>query len=281
MTKPYKTRAVALLKKVLKEDNGTIVSIKDIHNGYTNLSYLVTYANGKMYQVRFPHDEIKDLLNRKNEYSVMKLLGSDKYFPYFDPKTGVAVKQWIPGSYVKIHKWRKWKYTDELFSLIKTIHKAKVNLKKIPLHKVNFDSYNENLHLLKLEYQTKFLSIIDTYRDEVMVLNHTDINPLNIIMDKGKRLHLIDYEWCGLASDYWDYANFIRESRIRYDHIEWNKYIDNFNMLKLQDFIFACSVYAYLWTFVMPDSKKIRKYRKTTLRQVKWYGRKVINNGNK
>ncbi|MCQ3915440.1 MAG: hypothetical protein MJ195_01520 [Mycoplasmoidaceae bacterium] len=60
--------------------------------------------------------------------------------------------------------------------------------------RINFDSYNQNLFRLKLAYQTKFLSIIDTYKDDLFVLNHTDINAENIVEDNRGKIHLIDFE---------------------------------------------------------------------------------------
>lgn len=276
--KNYKEYTIKLLQDVFMGKNGEITSMHAIHNGYTNYSYVVTFENGKKYQVRLPH--CGNLINRSNEYQVLSLLGNQDFI-YFDIKTGIGVKEWIDGKSPRIPYFWKWKQVDDLFTQIRKIHQTKVPF-DVKLKKLNFDLYNQNLFKLKLAYQTKFLSIIETYKGDEMVLSHTDINAPNLILDKNKKLHIIDFEWCALASDYWDYANFIRESRITwYGLIDWNKYIDNFDMNKLKDYIFASSVFAYLWTYMMPQTKKMIKYRRRTLRQVVWYGRGVINNGNK
>lgn len=273
-----KTFAIKLLDKVFKKEHGAIKYMKPIHNGYTNHSFFVEYENGKQFQVRIPH--CGDLINRTNEYQVLTMTGQKDLFPYFDLKTGIAIKKWIPGRNPHIGRWKVWRDTDKLFSKIKKLHSMplppKHNLKTL-----NLDAYNENLFHLKLKYQTKFLQIVDTYRDDLMVLNHTDINAQNILITPSGNLNLIDFEWCGLASDYWDYANFIRESAIRYTNIDWEKYIKNFDIQKLKDYIFAAAVNAYLWTWAMPQSKKIIRYRRKTLRQVYWYSRGVIDHGNK
>ncbi len=259
-----------LLKKVFEDKNGKVISMEDIHSGYTNISYLATFENGKKYQVRIPHRS--DLINRANEHQIISLMGDQK-FVYFDARTGVAIKEWIEGTNPKIYSWKKWKHTDELFSLIKKIHQLKLP-KENTFKPINFDVYNDNLYRLDLKFQTKYLGIIDKYREDPTVVSHTDINALNIIIDNNKKLHLIDYEWCGLASDYWDYANFIREARLWwYESIDWKKYIANFNMQKLKNYIFVCSVFAYLWTWTMPQTNKIIKYRKRTIRQIHWYSR--------
>lgn len=271
----YRDQAIELLKKVLKRKNGSIVSMKDIHCGYTNQSFLVEYSNGKKFQVRLPH--CGDLINRVNEYKALSMLGKQNQFVYFDTKTGAAIKKWIEGKNPKIHWWKKWKYMDELLTLIHEIHACKIP-RGNKLSRLNLDAYNENLHKLKIKYQTKFLHIVDSCNSDTQVLNHTDINALNIIIaNDDQKLHLIDFEWCGLASDYWDYANFIRESKVRYEYVDWGKYIDGFDMQKLKEYIYACSVYAYLWTFQMPQTKKIKKYRLRTLRQISYYARGVVN----
>ena len=270
-----KEYTMKLLQDVFMGKNGEVTSLKPIHRGYTNFSYIVQFENGNIYQVRIPH--CGKLINRANEYQVLSLVGDDS-FVYFDVKTGIGVKKWIDGKNPKIPFRRKWKLADELFGTIKKLHD-----KNIPadskFKKINFDVYNQNLYHLKLAYQAKYLNLIDQYKSDHVVLSHTDINRENMIQDKQDKLHLIDYEWCGLASEYWDYANFIRESRILwYKDIEWKKYIQDFELQKLKNYIFVCSVYSYLWTWVMPDSKKIRKYRKRTLRQIHYYARGVIGN---
>lgn len=274
-----KYKALELLKKVLGKKNGLIKSIKPIHTGYTNQSFVVEYENGKKYQVRLPH--CGDLINRNNEFKVLTLVGQKKIFTYFDVKTGIAIKEWIPGSTPTIPMFKQWRYIDDLFTKIKKIHNMKLP-RQHGIAKFNLDAYNENLFHLKLKYQTKFLEIVDLYREDPLVLNHTDINAQNLILDKKTgKLTIIDFEWCGLVTDYWDYANFIRESGIKYGNINWEKYIPNFDMKKLKDYIYASAVLAHLWTWAMPETRRILRYRRKTLRQVIWYSRGVIDNGNK
>ncbi|MCQ3915441.1 MAG: hypothetical protein MJ195_01525 [Mycoplasmoidaceae bacterium] len=81
---------IKLVKNVFKGKNGDIVSIKGIHLGYTNESYIVTFENNKKFQVRLPH--CGDLINRANEYKMLNLLGI-KDFVYFDVRSGIAIKQ--------------------------------------------------------------------------------------------------------------------------------------------------------------------------------------------
>lgn len=268
-------KAQKLLKKVFGDKNGAIVSLKPIHLGYTNESFVATYENGQKYQVRLPH--CGKMLNRSNEYKIIGLLKQTHDFPYFDVKTGNCIKKWIPGKCPFIPTFKKWSKVDDLFSQIKKFHNLKID-SNMKFAKLNFDSYNENLYRLDLVYQTKYLNIIEKYQDDVFVLNHTDINRENIIQDKNGKLHIIDFEWASFAPEYWDYANFIREARMLYSYIDWKKYIDNFDTEKLKNYIFATAVFAFLWSWQMPQTPKIKKYRKRTIRQIHWYGRKIIKN---
>lgn len=263
-------QALELIKKYLDKKYGKMVSMEPIHNGYTNQSWLVTYSTNRKFQVRIAHALTN--IDRSAELQVLKLVG-DNSFIYFDKKTGNAIKRWIEGKNPRIWKIFKWSRIDELFSKIKKIHQTKLPKRSL-VKKLDFEAYNSNLFRLKFKYQTKFLSILDTYRDDVRVLSHTDINPLNIIVGDDGKLHLIDYEWAGLVSEYWDYANFIRETGIGwYDKLDWSKYIDHFSMDKLKDYIFAASVYAYLWTWKMEQTPKIKGYRRSVLKQIHIYAK--------
>lgn len=274
MNNEQKELVIKLVTKYVKNKT-PISSVKPIHLGYTNQSYVVTYDDGVKYQVRLPH--CGNLLNRANEKLIHDLRGDDS-FVYFDVKTGNAIKRWIPGKPPRVPFWSKWRKVDELFSAIKKIHQIKPP-KNHRFKKIDYEAYSFNLYRLKLTYQTKFMSIIDTYKNDSVVLNHTDINPQNLILDDNDKLHIIDFEWAGLASDYWDYANFIRESGIMwFEKINWNKYIDNFDLQKLKDYIYVCSIYAYLWTWYMPQTRKIKRYRQKALRQIYYYSKGVISN---
>ncbi|MCQ2956737.1 MAG: hypothetical protein MJ233_02620 [Mycoplasmoidaceae bacterium] len=88
--KNYKEYTIKLLQDVFMGKNGEITSMHAIHNGYTNYSYVVTFENGKKYQVRLPH--CGNLINRSNEYQVLSLLGNQDFI-YFDIKTGIGVKE--------------------------------------------------------------------------------------------------------------------------------------------------------------------------------------------
>lgn len=81
---------INLVNRVLGKKYGEIASIKPIHFGYTNQSYVVTYENKMKFQVRIPH--CGRLIDRSNELQINNLLRY-KDFIYFDVKTGIAIKK--------------------------------------------------------------------------------------------------------------------------------------------------------------------------------------------
>jgi len=271
--KKIKEQAIAVFKKALPDQANDIKSIKDIHTGYTNYSFLVELNDGTKYQVRIPHSS--DLINRKIEHKVLQLTNND-LFVYFDEKTGIAIKKWVEGKHPNIFEINSKEFLDNLFSIIKKLHSVNVDTTQVPIEKICIEKFNEHLHDLAFEYQKKYLCLIDRRRNDKVVLSHSDINPLNLIYGHNDKITLIDFEWCCLASDYWDYANWVRETGINFKNIEWNKYIDNFSMETFQDYLFLSSVFAYAWTFAMPESRKIISYRKRVMKQVAKYYKLVL-----
>lgn len=267
--------ALEILDKVFPEQKGKEKLLTDIHNGYTNFSFLAILEDGSKYQVRLPHDG--KLINRKNEDDLLQNYLDAKDFAYFDVKTGICVKKWYDGITPKRRTLKSPEFLDKLFKQIKKMHN--LPLKKVHNFKpIKFDAYCENLYRLKFHLKKKYLCLIDRRQDDKLVINHTDINPLNIVYNKEENnIKIIDYEWCGLASDYYDYANFIRETGIDYRKIDFSKYIDDFDMQIFEHYLFLTSVYSYLWTYVMPQTKKIIKYRYKTLKQIRKYYPCVVN----
>lgn len=264
-------QAIEIFKNALPSRAKEIKAVRQLHDGYTNMSFAITLRNGDKYQVRIPHDG--GLVNRKLEIAALKATHNN-HFVYFDEKTGIAVKKWIDGYTPSKHLYKSEKFLDALFTKIKKIHQTKLG----PGHrfrKINLDVYNSNLQNLKFEYQRKFLCLQDRRRSEPVVLNHSDINPDNVVWD-GNDVHIIDFEWTTLASEYWDYANWIRETNIKVRKVNWSKYIKNYDKEKMADYIFLCTVFAYLWTYSMPQTSKILSYRKKILKQIRRAYRYVV-----
>lgn len=264
-----KNKIIRQLEKIVKLSfpNNEIISYTKIHCGYTNLSYLVKLNDNSKWQVRIPHEQTKKLINRKSEKNILDLL-NNKDFIYFDIKTGKVIKKWLEGYNPNKSIYSKKKFLDKLFAQIKHLHSLPIK-RKYNFKKINLCAYDKQLNNLDKAYVNKFHELINQRKNDKLVINHTDINPDNIlVLIPSNQIHIIDFEWVGLASDYWDYANFIRETNLNYKNIKWSKYIDNFDISVLEQYIYITSVFAYLWTFNMPQTPKIIKYRILTKKQI-------------
>lgn len=262
-------KIIKRLTKIVKISfpSNEIVSYTEIHSGYTNLSYLVKLNDNSKWQVRIPHQQTKKIINRKAEKNILDLLNY-RDFVYFDIKTGIAIKKWFEGYNPNKAIYCKRKFLSNLFSQINHLHSLNIK-KNHNFKKINLSSYDMQLNNLDEIYISKFNELVNLRKNDKLVINHTDINPDNIlVLLPSNKIHLIDFEWVGLASDYWDYANFIRETNLNYKNISWDKYIANFDIIILKQYIYITSVFAYLWTFNMPQTPKIIKYRSLTKKQI-------------
>ena len=244
-----------------------IADIKQIHNGYVNISFLFILKNQVKYQIRLSSG-VK-LVNRKAEYEILKLTKNEDFI-YYDKKTGNAIKKWIDGSHPNKKEILKRKFIKNLVGEIKKLHNIKITSTSIP--KIDYGLYNKNIDKLDSNIKSCYLKLLDKYQNLPLVINHSDINSQNLIVDKKFNVHLIDWEWTTLNNDYWDYANFIREEYIPINKIKlFTRYNKKLDINILQDHIFICCTFALLWTHAMDQTDKIKQYNQKLIKQVNMY----------
>lgn len=239
--------------------------IKQIHNGYTNISFVVNLINNQKYQIRLAND--KGVVNRKNELMFLKNI-NNKNFIYFDIKTGNAIKEWIDGQNPNDREINTKEFLDSFSQEIKKLHSHKI---KQPIIKHdNYEFINKVKNKLPQVYINKYLNLVNKYKDMKLVLSHNDLSQDNLLWNKKEnKIHFIDFEWARINNQYWDFANFIRESNLSQKSIKYLANINKLNLTTLKDFIYICINYAYQWTFVMPQTKKILSYRKKLLKKLR------------
>ncbi|MGL5205480.1 MAG: phosphotransferase [Metamycoplasmataceae bacterium] len=159
-----------MINKILKEKN--ISDLELFYEGYHNKTYKGFLFN-ELVQVRVSNNKI---MNRNNE---LKLLKNSKDIIYID-------------EYIMIKKWIKGKELDsnslEFLIKIKNILTKHWSLKIAGITSFKFDDNNY-------------------YNDNDIVLSHGDLRRKNIIVDKHKDIHLIDFEWTSYTSKYFDLAH--------------------------------------------------------------------------
>jgi thiamine kinase-like enzyme len=111
-----------------------------------------------------------------------------------------------------------------------------------------------------------------------LVLSHNDLSADNLIYTPNHQVIFIDYEWARMNNVYWDVANFIREVNLSLGKIKLLcKLMNISNLNALLIFVYLATNYAYQWTFNMPFTKKIKKYRKITLIKLERYYRLIAS----
>jgi thiamine kinase-like enzyme len=118
----------------------------------------------------------------------------------------------------------------------------------------------------------KYKNLVLKYKNLKKIISHNDLSSENLLWNqKEHSVYFIDYEWGRMNNIYWDFANFIRETNLKKQSID---YLCKNNKLKrdvLMDFVYICINYAYQWTFAMPQTKKILTYRKKILAKLQKY----------
>ena len=217
-----------------------------VQNGYVNNSFKVK-INGNYYQKRVPKFSVADWENEKNVY---KNLGIEVDFK----ENGVFYKPWVDGKTVK--RWNRAKI-DSLSNKIKSFHKRPT--KGIVVH--DWAAYDGYKNMINKDIFDDFKKNIKSISKEDMVLSHNDINRNNVLWN-GMEIILIDFEWSRVNTKYFDYAQF--------EVAEGVKILPKNMSNKKYELVFSATiVYSLLWTYSMPDSKKIIKLRKKYSKMIK------------
>lgn len=262
-----KENAIRLFVTNTKFKSHQIESIHQIHNGYTNISFLITLVNNQKYQIRLANDN--HVVDRNNEFAMLKNI-HNKDFVYYDIKTGNAIKEWIDGENPNSDEMNSKLFLDSFSSTLQKLHRCK-NLNHVIKH-----NYYEFLDIVRDKLAAyhidKYKHLTSKYQNLKLVLSHNDLSADNLLWNKvDKKVHFIDYEWARMNNPYWDVANFIRETDITQESINYLASVNELDIDILTDFIYICINYAYQWTFVMPQTKKILSYRKKLLTKLKKY----------
>ncbi|WP_027122341.1 phosphotransferase [[Mycoplasma] imitans] len=239
-----------------------IIKIIPIHNGFTNLSFLVQTSDGNKFQVRFAMNN--ELVSRVNEYQVIQLLKND-LFIYFDQSTGDCIKKWIPGKEVDYFDKTR---LDNLARAIKKIHQVDIN--NCSVLPIDYYSGFENAKL-STRHRKLYQHLINKYKDLPKILTHSDLNAHNMLVDQNDQIHLIDFEWSRINNPYFDLANMARES-LNLDQAYY--LVDSYGGLDrniFNDFLIISCLFALIWTYNMAQTDKIIAYRNDVQKRLEYY----------
>lgn len=259
MENKFKSVAKEIFEKKFDYKKNKIKSIKLIKKGFTNISYLVIDEHNKKYQVRIGNKKI----NRNNETVLLKSQPKNGGYIYYDKTNGDGIKSWFEGKNPTIKECQSDAFIKKFAIALKKIQKILPD-KKITTR--DFHCFEKISDFKGCEYLLKkYKEIIKKYEPMNEVVSHNDLRPENLIWD-NKKVVFLDFEWATLNHKYWDLANFLREIKYPINNLKTmlKKYFKEMDYKILCEFLFACTTFAYQWTFFPETSDSILKYRKNT-----------------
>ncbi len=255
-----------------KYEESDIKFLKKVHKGFTNESFFLFTKDKKKWQVRFTG--LNDVVKRENENEVLKIIENNNYI-YYD-NDGNSIREWIEGKNLSLffNKKTKLKLLCEEINKLHSIEFSKC--KNIILN--DYLIYMDKTKNLQKEIKEKYIYLINKYKDLEKVISHNDLSPANIIY-KNKKIIFIDYEWARINDNYFDIANFIRESNLS---LKWlyffSNNLDNVKYDILKEYIFIVTCFAYQWTFIANEDSKLLKYRKKCFKKMNSLYKKIFYN---
>lgn len=266
--KSNKEKANKIFEKNTEYHTYDIAKCSLIHDGFTNISYRYELEDGNEYQIRIGNDQ--NFINRKNEKLFLDSIGNKDYVS-LNVKNGDAVKKWIVGNNPDAKTARKISFLNKLNKAIEQLHKNKINKEIL---NQNFEEFLEKSSL-EQNIKDKYLSLLNTFNNDKLVMSHNDINPSNMLIIQDKEIYFIDYEWARINYYWWDITNYIREVKLPM----WKIYIfcllNKISFKQMKQHLFVCTCYAYQWTFYMQQTNKIIAYQKEVKKLMEYYFKKL------
>ena len=236
--------------------------------GLTNYNYKIKFL-GKDKVIRIPGIGTESFVDRPVERKVTSIVPLD-----ICPKTeffdwDVKITDYLEGYHSIVDEDLNTDFFKSFVNALKELHSIKLednqNFKPMSMHREidKFESLAKRS--ITTDTQREFvLSIADEIEKDEQVLCHRDLLYGNI-MYNGKDVKLIDFEYSGFSSKYWDLGNFICESNIneeqRLEFISLYEGADEKRVRKAQLLV------NYLWTYwgIVNNSKEYEELHRKGL----------------
>ena len=211
-------------------------AIRDIYplkKGLTNISFIFECYGGDKYVFRVPGEDTDKIINRREEAEIYRMLngkGITDELIHIDPETGVKVTRYWENS--RSCDYAKRSDIVRCLEVIKTLHSLGLKVDHeydiFEFSQLYEDNIAGGVSMFEDHAQTKeniyslraFLKAVD----EPHVLSHIDANPDNFLFTPDasgcETIHLIDWEYSGMADPYYDVAYFCSYSPYGDDQID-------------------------------------------------------------
>ena len=206
------------IKSILSCEDHDIQDILPIKTGLTNISFKFR-CKGKNYIYRHPGIGTEQYINRESEAcstNIAKEIGLDDIFIYMNPKKGWGISYYIDE--VKLLDYHDKAQVSTALAMIRKLHTSGRTTK------FHFDLWDQIKRFRKvlqirgrdnfdgapeIEESMRFLKQHVSQDDVHECLCHCDCYNPNFLIDKKNKIHLIDWEYSGMADPAVDIGTFI------------------------------------------------------------------------
>lgn len=225
--------------KIFKNDKLLKIELLE-KQGLSNKNYLLT-SEKSVYLLRILNQQLH--INRENEFFNQNLANKKKISAkalYLDEKNSFMICEYLEGFHKSKLMNNDIKYLCES---IKILHNIKLSAKEVDLVSL-FNFYDKKyLNEIILKQITSVFLSLKSFKKE-LVFSHNDLNPGNIIFNKGVKF--IDWEYSSFNDKYYDLANIVIEFNLDKNQ-EKNlllTYFDNvtcdYDKLKVYKIVYVC-----------------------------------------
>lgn len=236
--------------------------------GLTNYNYKIKFL-GEDKVIRIPGIGTESFVDRPAERKITSIvpLSICPKTEFFD--WDVKITNYLEGYHSIVDEDLNTDFFKAFVNTLKELHSIKLkdydNFKPMSMHS-EISKY-ESLANRKIVTDTQrefVLSIADEIEKDDQVLCHRDLLYGNI-MYNGKDVKLIDFEYSGFSSKYWDLGNFICESNMNEEQrLEFISLYDGADEKRVRK---AQLLVNYLWTYwgIVNNSKDYEELRRKGL----------------
>ncbi len=211
-----KSDAISIIADTLGVNINEIVDIEVLKKGMTNRSFLFC-CRGKRYIMRIPGEGTNQLINRREEYEVYKVI-KDKNIcddiVYINPDNGYKLTNFLENS--KVCNPENQDDLKACMKCLKAFHGLKLQVghefdiyKQIDFYEALWDgksSIYRDYQKTK-EHVIELRKYIEKYAEQ-KVLIHIDAVPDNFLFTEDGDIRLIDWEYAGMQDPHMDIAMF-------------------------------------------------------------------------
>ncbi len=212
----------ANIETVLECSRSQIENVYPLKQGITKLSCHFS-VDGNEYVYRHPGVGTDVLVDRTSEAAAQKIaqdLGLDDTFIFEDAQRGWKISRFVPDC--EAPDVANEEHLRSMMELARRLHDSEQHID------ATFDFYEKSRYYEGLLGRRSAIDIagyenvaqkIDRLHayveqdDSLVCLSHNDFWPMNILLDKEGSMHLIDWEYAGMADYASDYGTFIVETQ--------------------------------------------------------------------